>query len=111
MQDNNRGSATFFFLFSSCRAIFPRMANELTAAQVAERLGMGRSTVNKWCRLGKFSGARQVTSPVGDYWLIPEKSLDGVQPPPLGRPTKAQTDPTKPKGNGTATGTKKGVKK
>jgi hypothetical protein len=79
------------------------MANELTAAQVAERLGMGRSTVNKWCRLGKFSGARQVTSPVGGYWLIPEKSLDGVEPPPLGRPAKAQTAPaTKAKANGAA---------
>lgn len=76
------------------------MVNELTAAQVAERLGMGRSTVNKWCRLGKFSGARQVDSPVGDYWLIPESALDGVQSPPLGRPAKVQTAPVATKKGG-----------
>ncbi len=65
------------------------MANELTAAQAAERLGVGRSTVNLWCRRGKFPGARIEASPVGDYWLIPEKDLAGFKPPERGRPAKA----------------------
>jgi len=64
------------------------MSNELTAAQVAERLSVGRSTVNLWCRQGRFPGARVEASPVGDYWLIPESDLKGFERPKRGRTPK-----------------------
>jgi excisionase family DNA binding protein len=67
------------------------MSAELTAVQAAERLGVGRSTVNLWCRQGKFHGARLEGSPVGDYWLIPEKDLKDFQPPKRGRVPKLKT--------------------
>jgi excisionase family DNA binding protein len=69
------------------------MKGELTAAQVAERLDVGRSTVNLWCRQGRFPGAHVEESPVGDYWLIPESDLKNFVPPKMGRPsTKSKTD-------------------
>jgi excisionase family DNA binding protein len=71
------------------------MKAELTAAQVAERLKVGRSTVNLWCRQGRFPGARVEDSPVGQYWLIPESDLKTFAPPKMGRPS------LKPKTNGT----------
>jgi excisionase family DNA binding protein len=64
------------------------MSNKLTAAQVADRLNVGRSTVNLWCRQGRFPGAQMENSPVGSYWLIPESDLRGFKPPTLGRPPK-----------------------
>jgi hypothetical protein len=66
------------------------MSDELTAVQVAERLGVGRSTVNLWCRQGKFPGARREDSPVGVYWMIPTKDLKDFTPPPRGRTPKAK---------------------
>ncbi len=81
--------ANFFLIIFSGSAIFPRMDKELTAAQVAERLDVGRSTVNLWCRQGKFPGARVEASPVGDYWMIPEKDVRDFQPPTKGRPPKS----------------------
>jgi len=65
------------------------MSDELTAAQVAERLEVGRSTVNLWCRQGKFPGARIEASPVGDYWMIPASDLKDFQPPKRGRTPKS----------------------
>jgi excisionase family DNA binding protein len=64
------------------------MSNKLTAAQVADRLNVGRSTVNLWCRQGRFPGAQMENSPVGSYWLIPESDLKGFKSPTLGRPPK-----------------------
>lgn len=60
------------------------MNAELTAAQVAERLEVGRSTVNLWCRQGRFKDARVEQSPVGPYWLIPEAALEGFVKPKRG---------------------------
>jgi excisionase family DNA binding protein len=68
------------------------MSDELTVAQVAERLGVGRSTVNLWCRQGRFSRARVEVSPVGDYWLIPVTDLKDFQPPKRGRIPKDKSD-------------------
>jgi excisionase family DNA binding protein len=74
------------------------MNSELTAAQVAERLGVGRSTVNLWCRQGRFPGARFEGSPVGDYWLIPESDLKGFVKPKRGRTPKQAPATSKKKG-------------
>jgi len=93
------------------------MEKELTAAQVAERLDVGRSTVNLWCRQGKFPGARVEASPVGDYWMIPEKDVRDFQPPTKGRQPKSLPAPEKRATgaararNGTAPGKQKGGKK
>ena len=96
---------------------FVPMNEELTAAQVAERLEVGRSTVNLWCRQGKFPGARVEESPVGDYWLIPASDLKDFQPPKRGRvPKSLPATPKRATGqasasNGGATGTAKATKK
>jgi excisionase family DNA binding protein len=65
---------------------------ELTAAQAAETLGVGRSTINLWCRQGRFPGARLEESPLGSYWLIPEKDLNGFEKPERGRPPKPKEE-------------------
>ncbi len=85
------------------------MSTELTAAEAAERLGAGRSTVNLWCRQGLFPGARLEKSPVGDYWLIPETALKDFKPPDRGRKPKPKPAETVPATK--ARGGKKGGKK
>jgi excisionase family DNA binding protein len=66
------------------------MSNELTAAKVAERLGVGRSTVNLWCRQGRFPSARLEDSPLGSYWVIPESDLKDFELPKRGRTPKSE---------------------
>ncbi len=110
------GLLTFLDLFLAGVLPFTAMSDELTAAQVAERLDVGRSTVNLWCRQGKFPGARVEESPVGDYWLIPARDLKDFQPPKRGRIPRKAASTEKPAseaviaGNGRS-GRKKGGKK
>jgi excisionase family DNA binding protein len=66
--------------------------NNLTTAQAAERLKVGQSTVNLWCRQGRFPHAERVETPQGGYWLIPESDLTGFEPPKIGRPPKAKAE-------------------
>jgi excisionase family DNA binding protein len=73
----------------------------LTTSQVAERLGVGRSTVNLWCRQGKFPNAEARQEVIGNVWYVPESDLEGFQPPKMGRP------PSKTKANGAAPSKKK----
>jgi excisionase family DNA binding protein len=68
------------------------MNAELTTAQAAERLGVGKSTVNLWCRQGRFPNARSEETHRGPVWLIPESDLKDFEPPKMGRPTKAPAD-------------------
>jgi len=65
--------------------------NELTTSQVAERLGVGKSTVNLWCRRGLFPRARAEETPRGPVWLIPESDLTNFVPPAMGRPRSKPT--------------------
>jgi excisionase family DNA binding protein len=68
------------------------MNTELTTSQAAERLGVGKSTVNLWCRQGRFPNARSEDTPRGPVWLIPESDLENFSPPKMGRPaSKAAT--------------------
>jgi len=60
----------------------------LTAKEVAHRLGAGESSIRKWAKEGKFAGARIEESPIGRYWLIPERAIDGFVVPGIGRPPK-----------------------
>jgi excisionase family DNA binding protein len=88
------------------------MKGELTAAQVAERLDVGRSTVNLWCRQGRFPGAHVENSPVGQYWLIPESDLKNFARPKRGPVPKVQpTKPARVRKKAEAEATKKGGKK
>lgn len=65
------------------------MSDELTTAQVAERLDTAERTVRLWCKQGKFAGARSVETPRGNYWLVPESALKNFVKPTLGRRPKA----------------------
>ncbi len=69
---------------------------ELTTSQAAEQLGVGKSTVNLWCRQGRFPNAYAREEARGPVWYIPAGDLEGFTPPPMGRPLKAQA------ANGTA---------
>ncbi len=79
------------------------MSDELTTADVAERLKRPERTVRLWCKQGLLAGARAVSTPRGDYWIIPASALKDFTPPVLGR------RPAKPKDEGLPT--KKGAKK
>ncbi len=82
--------------------IFAAMKGEmLTTSQVAARLGVGRSTVNLWCRQGKFPNAEARKEVIGNVWYVPESDLEGFTSPTMGRPPKA-----KPEQNGKKKGKK-----
>jgi len=61
---------------------------KLTTSEVADRLNVGQSTVNLWCRQGRFPNAERVNTPQGGYWLIPDSDLKRFEPPKMGRPSK-----------------------
>jgi excisionase family DNA binding protein len=69
--------------------------SELTTDDVADRLGIGRSTVTLWCRQGRFPGARSVDTPRGAIWYVPEAALKNFTPPQPGRPPKPKVAATK----------------
>ncbi len=75
---------------------------ELTTTQAAERLGVGKSTVNLWCRQGRFPNAYAKEEARGAVWYIPESDLKDFTAPTMGRPPKA-----KPEENGKKRGGKK----
>ncbi len=75
----------------------------LNVKQVAERIGAGESSVRLWCSQGRFTGARQETTPFGSYWLIPEGALSTFEMQKRGRkPTpkaaKAAKSPARKRG-------------
>jgi hypothetical protein len=51
----------------------------LNVHQVAERLGVPVSSVRVWVWKGRFAGARKESTPLGDYWEIPESALEGFE--------------------------------
>lgn len=71
---------------------------DLTTTQAAERLGVGKSTVNLWCRQGRFPNAYAREEARGNVWYIPESDLKNFEPPKRGRvpnAVKAEMKPTK----------------
>jgi hypothetical protein len=64
----------------------------LTTTQAAERLGVGKSTVNLWCRQGRFPNAFAQEEARGPVWYIPVTDLEGFNPPTMGRPKKAMVE-------------------
>lgn len=68
---------------------------ELTTAQVAERLGVSAVTARLWCRRGLFPNAYEQQTPRGAVWMIPESDLKGFESPKkTGRPRKTQIKKT-----------------
>jgi hypothetical protein len=67
----------------------------LGTSEVALRLGVGQSTVNLWCRQGRFAKARLEQTPRGDVWYIPESDLKAFKRPAMGRPRKAKRGESK----------------
>ena len=65
----------------------------LTIREVAEITGASPSSIRVWLsddaeRNRRFPGARKESSPIGDYWLIPESALEGFEMGKPGRPRK-----------------------
>jgi excisionase family DNA binding protein len=71
------------------------MSAELTTTQAAERLDTPERTVRLWCKQGRFTGARSVDTPRGNYWLIPESALKGFEKPLRGRTPKSKDEAEK----------------
>jgi hypothetical protein len=69
----------------------------LTVHEVAERLGAGVGSVRVWAWKGRFPGARKESTPLGDYWLIPESALEGFELGSPGRPPKPKAESKKGK--------------
>jgi class 3 adenylate cyclase/TolB-like protein len=65
---------------------------KLTVRQAAGRLGVGASTVTRWCKQQKLPNAIKVETPRGPVWSIPETDLkeikDGIS---RNQPAKAST--------------------
>jgi hypothetical protein len=49
-----------------------------------------RQISNEDERKRRFPGARKESSPIGDYWLIPESDVKDYKNPGKGRPRKAE---------------------
>jgi excisionase family DNA binding protein len=89
------------------------MIKRLTTTEVAERLGVGKSTVNLWCNQGHFPNAQSESTPRGPVWMIPESDLTVFVQPTPGRPpgkvsTANKAATAKPTANGGASVKKKG---
>ena len=61
--------------------------NELSTADVAQRLGVSAITARLWCRRGLFPNAREEKTARGPVWVIPAGDLEGFTPP---KPTTAE---------------------
>jgi transcriptional regulator with XRE-family HTH domain len=72
----------------------------LTTIEVAQRLGVGKSTVNLWCNQGRFPSAESVQESRGPVWYIPESDLTGFEKPKSGRPPKDRVSVEKTKKRG-----------
>jgi hypothetical protein len=65
---------------------------ELTVREVAEQLGAAIPTVTLWCRSGRLPNARQVETPRGPVWYIPESDIESIEVRGRGRPPKPEAD-------------------
>ena len=74
-----------------------------TIRQAAEVTGASVTSLRIWLaneeeRAKRFPNARKESSPIGDYWLIPESDLNSYKNPGRGRPRKKAADKSKSKG-------------
>lgn len=60
------------------------MENLLNATEAGKAVGVSKTTMADWCERGFVPGAQKV----GRTWVIPESSLELINRPKMGRPTK-----------------------
>lgn len=65
----------------------------LTIREAAERTGAAQSSIRVWLandeeREKRFPNARKETSPIGEYWVIPESDVENFEMGKPGRPLK-----------------------
>ena len=73
----------------------------LTVREVAERTGAAESSVRVWVWRGRFPGARKESTPLGDYWLIPESAIADFKMGTSGPKPKAKKSRSAKKGKQT----------
>jgi len=54
----------------------------MTARQFAKEMGVNYRTALNWLDDGLVPGAERKTSPIGEYWEIPEGALKMARPKP-----------------------------
>lgn len=60
----------------------------LTVKEVAELVNASARAVRLWAKEGRLPGAQLVESPFGEYWMIPDTALAGLENKGPGRPRK-----------------------
>jgi hypothetical protein len=60
----------------------------LTVKEAAQELKVAPSTVRMWLKAGLLSGAELRDSPAGQYWVIPDATIQSFEKPKVGRPRK-----------------------
>lgn len=72
-----------------------RKAQEALAAQ--RNIHAGRSTINRWCRIGLFPGAKEPNeSDLVPAWKIPPEAIAAFQEPQMGFPAGRKRKPRDP---------------
>jgi hypothetical protein len=66
-----------------------------TIKEASEIIGAAVSSIRVWLnddkqRQRRFPGARKESTPLGDYWVIPEDDLTGYEARKTGRPLKPE---------------------
>jgi hypothetical protein len=59
-----------------------KKARTMTAREFAEEMSVNYRTALNWLDAGIVPGAERKTSPIGEYWEIPEKALKMERPKP-----------------------------
>lgn len=47
----------------------------LTVKEAAAKIGSAQASIRVWLSQGRFPGAYKESTPLGDYWLIPESEV------------------------------------
>ena len=62
----------------------------LSVDEVAERMGVSRRTVARWCAKGQIPGAYKVGTHRRGIWVIPSETLEDFVPPSRRCPDSAE---------------------
>jgi hypothetical protein len=64
----------------------------MTAKKFAEQMEINYRTALNWLEAGLVPGAERKTSPIGEYWEIPEVALKMERPKPGPKPKASGTN-------------------
>src|SRR4051794_13292708 len=64
----------------------------MTAKQFAEQMAINYRTALNWLEAGLVPGAERRSSPIGEYWEIPEAALTMDRPKPGPKPKASGPD-------------------